>query len=71
LFTNALHAFSHYFYSLKVRDYKVVEMEINMESRVEKGSDSESLKKKVHFKIKENNLTDLRKLGRKLKTIQR
>jgi len=46
-------------------------MEINMGSGVEKEFDSSSLKKKLFFKIKENNLTNLRALGRKLKTVQR
>jgi len=41
-----------------------------MGSGVENEFDSSSLKKKLFFKIKGNNLTNLRALGRKLKTIQ-
>ena len=48
-----------------------MEIEINMGSGFEKEFDSSSLKKKLFFKIKENNLTNLRALGWKLKTIQR
>jgi len=48
---------------LKVRNYKVVEMEINMGSGVENEFGSSSLKKNLFFKIKGNNLTNLRALG--------
>jgi len=46
-------------------------MEINMGYGVENEFDSSSLKKKLFFNIKGNNLTNLRALGWKLKTIQR
>jgi len=42
-----------------------------MGSGVENEFDSSSLKKKLFFKIKGNNLTNLRALGQKLKTIQK
>jgi len=46
-------------------------MEFNMESGIDRKSDSESLKKKLSIRVNESNLTGLRELGRKLKTIQR
>jgi len=46
-------------------------MEFKMESGIERKSDSESLKRKLSIKVNESNLTGLRELGKKLKTIQR
>jgi len=40
-----------------------------MESGIERKSNSESLKKKLSIRVNESNLTGLRELGRKLKTI--
>jgi len=42
-----------------------------MGSGIERKSDSQSLKKKLSIKVNESNLTGLRELGGKLKTIQR
>jgi len=44
-------------------------IEFNMESGIERKSNSESLKKKLSIRVNESNLTGLRELGRKLKTI--
>jgi len=44
-------------------------MEFNMRFETEREPESESLKKKIDAKVLKNNLTGIRELGQKLKTV--